>query len=230
MRRLKRRRPDPQPQTQRLQQNTTVRRTAQSRHPSGSISPSSNSVGEQTIFFTDSGHLDLAAMDAATNNFVLPPTSLAASEGDVTLPNWGQHPVPRIVASMPAALQSWEDQNAIWQQLPLLGGELGPDNVPTGPGIIASLGDINKITVALGDGNGNHQSPQSGDIGGVHSASTSGSGRSFVALGPEVEYSVTCPRGKLKTLFHHLLEAALSESAHRTMEDDKVTLTLRLST
>ncbi|PLB53457.1 hypothetical protein P170DRAFT_435087 [Aspergillus steynii IBT 23096] len=43
-----------------------------------------------------------------------------------------------------------------------------------------------------------------------------------------IEYSVSCQRGKLKSLVNYLVEAAMSESADGAMEEDQVTLTLQL--
>ncbi|KAI1134654.1 hypothetical protein F5Y05DRAFT_417064 [Hypoxylon sp. FL0543] len=45
-----------------------------------------------------------------------------------------------------------------------------------------------------------------------------------------VQYSVSCQRGKLKTLVHHLVDAAMSETTVKSAEEDEVTLTLRLQT
>ncbi|KAI0836460.1 hypothetical protein F5Y06DRAFT_288430 [Hypoxylon sp. FL0890] len=45
-----------------------------------------------------------------------------------------------------------------------------------------------------------------------------------------VQYSVSCQRGKLKTLVCHLVDAAMSETTVRSAEEDEVTLTLRLET
>ncbi|KAI0601740.1 hypothetical protein F4775DRAFT_539019 [Biscogniauxia sp. FL1348] len=43
-----------------------------------------------------------------------------------------------------------------------------------------------------------------------------------------IAYSVSCQRGKLKTLAHHLVDAVVSEANDRLADDDQVTLTLRL--
>ncbi|KAI0116094.1 hypothetical protein F4776DRAFT_666669 [Hypoxylon sp. NC0597] len=45
-----------------------------------------------------------------------------------------------------------------------------------------------------------------------------------------VQYSVSCQRGKVKTLMYHLVDAAMSETTVRSTEEDEVTLTLRLET
>ncbi|KAH8427411.1 SANT/Myb-like DNA-binding domain-containing protein [Aspergillus melleus] len=43
-----------------------------------------------------------------------------------------------------------------------------------------------------------------------------------------IEYSVSCQRGKLKSLVGYLVEAAMSESADGAMEEDQITLTLNV--
>ncbi|KAI1408609.1 hypothetical protein F5Y13DRAFT_194083 [Hypoxylon sp. FL1857] len=45
-----------------------------------------------------------------------------------------------------------------------------------------------------------------------------------------IQYSVSCQRGKLKTVMCHLVDAAMSETTVRSSEEDEVTLTLRLET
>ncbi|EFX05377.1 myb, DNA-binding protein [Grosmannia clavigera kw1407] len=46
----------------------------------------------------------------------------------------------------------------------------------------------------------------------------------------EIEYSVTCPRGKIKRAVYHLLDATIMETADRLADEEKITLTLRLKT
>ncbi|KAI1634715.1 hypothetical protein F4809DRAFT_501571 [Biscogniauxia mediterranea] len=48
------------------------------------------------------------------------------------------------------------------------------------------------------------------------------------SFGQPIAYSVSCQRGKLKTLAHHLVDAVVSEANDRLADDDQVTLTLRL--
>ncbi|KAJ5147569.1 hypothetical protein N7526_000921 [Penicillium atrosanguineum] len=46
--------------------------------------------------------------------------------------------------------------------------------------------------------------------------------------GSKVKFSVTCQRGKLKSVVKHMVDAAMAESADLATEQDQVTLTLQL--
>lgn len=73
----------------------------------------------------------------------------------------------------------------------------------------------------------NLKSISSGGSSGV-SGSTGGGMLQHTRAG-EVEYSVTCQRGRLKTVMRHLVDAAMVESrAAWTAEEDRITVTLRL--
>ena len=72
-----------------------------------------------------------------------------------------------------------------------------------------------EMAVIPDHGNGGQRVPHGGDGG-------------MIAPAAEVEYSVTCQRGKVKTLMDHLVDAAMLESAEWAAEYDPVTISLRL--
>lgn len=54
------------------------------------------------------------------------------------------------------------------------------------------------------------------------------SSRKSSITGSKVKFSVTCERGKLKSVVKHMVDAAMAESADLATEQDQVTLTLQL--
>ena len=82
--------------------------------------------------------------------------------------------------------------------------------------------ETEKMAVMPDQGTGSQPFPNSG---GGSSATLSDGGKSGTS---EVEYTVTCQWGKIKTLMNHLVDAAMSESAEWTVEDSQVTVSLRL--
>ena len=93
------------------------------------------------------------------------------------------------------------------------GGRMEPDSVDN---------EMEKTIVMSDNETGSQRFPHSG---GGSSATPSDGGKNSA---PEVQYTVTCQRDKIKTLMNHLVDAAISESAEWTAEDDQVTISLRL--
>ena len=85
--------------------------------------------------------------------------------------------------------------------------------------------EVEKMAMMSDNGTGSQRLPHSG---GGSSAALSDGGNNGIAPAAEVEYSVTCQRGKVKTLMNHVVDAAMSESAEWAVEDDPVTISLRL--
>lgn len=204
------------------------RHAASSGPSSGAATPTSpNGAVDLTSFFEGGRgphgqHLDYAATNAVSNNFpltrgpfgagMMPPGDGTASGqrgrgGGVTAP-W--------TTTAPAAPTSWDNQESIWQPLSFLGGGAEPDGVDN---------EAEKMIMMSDNGTGSQRLPRSG---GGSSAELSDGGNSGIVPAPEVEYSVTCQRGRVKTLMNHLVDAAMSESAEWTAEDDPVTVSLRL--
>jgi hypothetical protein len=107
---------------------------------------------------------------------------------------------------------SWEDENAGTQ---FAGSRSSTDNLNGNAGM--DLDVIASENPFMSDQQHNHQAHLQGNVPSPDSDE-------------EIRYSVTSPRGKLKTLAHHLVDAAIIETASRASEDELVTLTLRLST
>ncbi|KAI1497784.1 hypothetical protein F5X99DRAFT_412763 [Biscogniauxia marginata] len=98
----------------------------------------------------------------------------------------------------------------------------GLDNMSSGTEIGGEEIDVDKTTMAAkNDSTSNLHPHRSRDGEGL----PTGEGSSTAAA--PVEYSVTCQRGKLKTLVNHLIDAAMMEGAGSTADDDQVTVTLQ---
>nr|POF03828.1 transcription factor myb52 [Quercus suber] len=89
-------------------------------------------------------------------------------------------------------------------------------------------GGFDKSALLSDNGRDNHDLFRTQSTAKQQSAAVSDDGDSHNFLTSEVEYSVTCQRGRLKTHLNHLVEAALSESAPGATETDNVTVVLRL--
>ena len=207
---------------------TPPRHAASFAPSSGSTTPSPNSAVDLTSFF-DAGrglqgqHPAYATMDAASGNFLL---STGPFGADVMPPGDGTVIVGRRgrdgegTAPWPVTgTTSWDDPNpAIWHPPSFLGGGIEPDGLDN---------EVEKMTTVSDNGTGGGQrAPPLGGDGSSNALSNAGNGG--VAAAAEVEYTVTCRRGKVKTLMNHLMDAAMSESAEWTAEDDSVTISLRL--
>lgn len=126
---------------------------------------------------------------------------------------------------------AWDDHDTVWrlQQNPCWGFEMESDSVSsnTKPTIVGEI-DLDKMTMVSDNGTGSKGLPQS--LGGrkLHSPLVSNSENSGIVAAAAVEYSVTCRRGRLKTLVNYLMDAAMSEIAGQVREDDQMTITLQL--
>lgn len=221
------------------------RRTAHSSHPSSvSASPSPNSADDLTNFFGSGGgrgtyghHPDYPTVDAAGGNFPIPTGPFGAGmmlSGDATATGdgpgrgGGERGTAPWATAATTATTGWDGQNLIWQQHPFLGGGMEPDGVSSRTGANEGENEVEPMTVMSDHGTSDRRWPPSGGGLGPPGVAISNDGESGIALGTEVEYSVTCQRGKLKTLMSHLVDAAMSESVNKMAEDDPVTVTLRL--
>ena len=205
------------------------RHAASSGPPSGNATPSSpNSAVDLTSFFgggrgPHGQHQDYATMNAASSNFplstgpfgagMMPPGNATATGGRRGQGGGGTAPWTTTATTAPT---SWDDQDLTWQPPSFLGGGMEPDSVDN---------EVEKMTMISDNGTGSQRLPHSG---GGSSAALSDGGNSGITPAAEVEYSVTCQWGKVKTLMNHLVDAAISESAEWTAEDDPVTVSLRL--
>ncbi|KAL7626001.1 hypothetical protein AAE478_002770 [Parahypoxylon ruwenzoriense] len=214
------------------------RHTTHSRAASESTSPSPTSANaiDLTNFFASGGgshgnHPDYAVMNAAARNFSISTGQFSTgmvSPSNSSAPNSRRgSAVPRTTTVTPPTT-AWEDQDLVWQQYPYFGGGMELDNVSSGTGRNGVNDEMDKTAIISDHSTSSRRSHHSGGGSRLHSAAPSDSGDSGVAGAGEVEYSVTCQRGKLKTLVNHLVDAAMSESAGWTTEDDQVTITLRL--
>lgn len=210
---------------------TSPRHAAPSGSSSGSAPLSSpNSAVNLTNFFgggrvPHSQHPDFATMNAASSNFPLAtgafsggmmPLGDATATGDQRARSGGA-PSPWTTTAATTAPPSWDDQDLIWQPHSFLAGAMEPDGVDN---------ETENMTMLSDHGTGNQRLPRSG--GGSSAALSDGGNSGIAPAAAEAEYSITCQRGKVKTLMNHLVDAAMSESAEWTAEDDPVTISLRL--
>lgn len=202
------------------------RHAASSGPSSASATPSSgNSSIDPTSFFSSGKghHPDYATMNAARCNLplstgpfgagMMPPGDATATGGRPGRGGGGTAPWTTTATTAPT---SWDDQDFIWQPPSFLSGGMEPESVDN---------EVEKMTMMSDNGTGSQRLPHSG---GGSSAALSDGGNSGIAPAAEVEYSVTCQWGKVKTLMNHLVDAAMSESAEWTAEDDPVTISLKL--
>lgn len=224
---------------QQQQHATNVDDTKFPRHatnsctPSGNTSPLATSSIDQTSFFGGGGgshnhQTDYAVMSAITSNLSLPIDPLGAGmiySRDTTARSDRQgeeRTVPRTSATV------WDDQDLVWQQHSFLGGSVELQNVSLGTKPNIGEIEVQNLPMVSDNNISSRSSCQSGGGERLHIAGTSDGGDCRVGPAATVEYSVTCQRGKLKTLVNHLMDAAISEIAGRTAEDDEMTITLRL--
>ena len=207
----------------------TPRHAAFSVPSSGIATPtSSNSAVDLTSFFgggrdPQGQPPDYATMNVASSNLspltgpsgagIIPPGDATATAGQRGVQGGGGTAPWTLATSTVPTL--WDDQDLLIGQPPSFpGGRMEPDSVDN---------EMEKMTMMSDNGTGSQHFPHSG---GGSSATLSNGGNSGVS---EVQYTVTCQRAKTKTLMNHLVDAALSESAEWTAEDDQVTISLRLN-
>ena len=208
----------------------TPRQAAFSSPSSGAATPTSlNSTVDLTNFF-GSGRgpqgqsSDYAAMNIASSNFapltgqfgagIVPPGDLTAADGQRGAQyGGGKAPWTLTTTAVPAP---WDDLDLLIERPPLSfpGARMEADGVDN---------EMEKMAVIPDQGTGSQLFP---NCGGGSSATLSDSGNNGTS---EVEYTVTCQWGKIKTLMNHLVDAAMSESAEWTVEDSQVTVSLRLT-
>ena len=208
----------------------TPRHAAFSAPCSGTATPTSpNSAVDLTSFFGGGSGpqgqpSDYATMNAASSNFspltspfgaaIIPPGDATANDGQRGVQGGGDTaPWTLTTTTLPT---SWNDQDLLIGQSPSLPeGRMEADSMDN---------EMEKMTTMSDSGTGSQRLPHSR---GGSSTTPSDGGNSSAS---EVQYTVTCQRGKIKTLMNHLVDAAMSESAKWTAEDDQVTISLRLKT
>lgn len=207
----------------------TSRQAAFSIPSSGAATPTSlNNTVDLTNFF-GSGRgpqgqsPDYTVINIASSNFapstdpydtgIIPPGDITAADIQRGAQSGGGNaPWTPTTTAVPAP---WDDLDLLIDRPPpsFPGGRMEPDGVDN---------ELEKMAVTPDPGTGSQPFP---NCGGGSSATLSDGGNN----GPsEVEYTVTCQRGKIKTLMNHLVDAAMSESAEWTVEDSQVTVSLRL--
>ena len=206
----------------------TPRHAAFSVPSSGTATPTSpNSAVDLTSFSSGGrgprGRLpDYATMNAASSNFspltgpfgagIIPPGDATATDGQREV-HGGEGTAPWALTTTTVPI-SWDDQDLFIGQPPSFpGGRMEPDSVDD---------EMEKMTMMSDNGTGSQRLPHSGGGSSAKLSDGANSGAS------EVQYTVTCQRRKIKTLMNHLVDAAMSESAEWTAEDDQVTISLRL--
>ncbi len=206
----------------------TPRRAAFSAPSSGIATPTSpNSAVDLASFFgcgrgAQGQPPDYTAMNAASSNFspltgsfgagMNPPRDATATDGQRGVQGGGGTAPWTLAAS--TVPTSWDDQDLlIGQPLSFLGAKMKPDSGDN---------ETEQMTMISNNGTGSRRFPR---CGGGSSASLSDGGNGCAS---EVQYTVTCQRGNIKTLMNHLVDAAMSESAEWTAEDNQVTISLRL--
>ncbi|KAB8236577.1 SANT/Myb-like DNA-binding domain-containing protein [Aspergillus alliaceus] len=165
--------------------------------------------------------LDLMPTSAAVGTF--PPLTFGATDamGNVGL----QGPVDTVSET---AIATLGDTDLVWRQPPWLG-----DGMELDGGILSTgtEGEPNSlIAMLVSDDFADGQDAKSTACkGNLHYATSSVSeDSSGVSVAASVEYSVTCQRGRARSLVNQLVDAAMSECLDRTSEEDKVTLTLQV--
>ena len=124
-----------------------------------------------------------------------------------------------------AAAAPWEDPE-FWDRQAFLESGTDCNRRSSGPGPNREENEMtNMVSVPEHTAERRRMFPQ--DVVGTHVAGGSDAGNAPTPAA-EVEYSVTCQRGRVKTLVNHLVDAALTEHAEGAGKEDPVTLTLRL--
>ena len=155
------------------------------------------------------------------NSVVTPTGDVATSSGglggDISTAPWAP-----TTARLP-----WDDQRT-WLQPPPLYNGIGYNRTSSGTSTSGVDNEVETMIMTPENSTSSQCLPTSGDGPKLRSPESSDSSTIGIGAQAEVEYSVTCQWGKLKTLMNHLVEAAMSESAKWTAEDDLVTISLRL--
>ncbi|KAL9031135.1 MAG: hypothetical protein Q9196_000811 [Gyalolechia fulgens] len=212
--------------------------TAPSRTSDGNQSPSPHSALDLTSLFNGGmdpqpHHQDYSAMSAPGSNFPLPtglfvPGMMGPSDTTATDGRRRAGGGKGNTTLHPTMATGWDHQDLLWQQHPILGTGLEPDNLSSGTITNAGESEMEDMTRMEDNDTGSRRLLQSGLGVGPRNVAPSEGETSGITPDGEVEYSATCQWGKLKTLMCHLVDAAMAESAEWTAADDQVTVTFLL--
>ncbi|GAB7352407.1 hypothetical protein MBLNU459_g2834t1 [Dothideomycetes sp. NU459] len=199
---------------------------ARSSNESTSTSPSSG-TNQMPFFGGDQAlhnHLQDFSMSNTGGNLSLPAVQL-----NTNMESCSDSTIPRV-STIPIGTIPWDEQDLTWQHPHFSMDEMELSNIPWNTGANADGTRMEKLSTMSDKSAGSSRVDGVGNRGRSYSVAATDAGDSGIATATEVEYSVTCQRGRLKGLVNHLLEAAVSESAAWTTEDDQVVMTLRLKT
>ncbi|KAH6652469.1 hypothetical protein BKA67DRAFT_574066 [Truncatella angustata] len=170
-------------------------------------------------------HMADPAMGAASNNICPPVPVNDMSVGMASLNPTTAASNRRGSDDMMPQLTEWNEQDLIWHpQSSFLEDGTAMHSLPPNSAANKKINEAEPAAI-LSENRPGSQDPFQGageSTEGHHSVAPSKN------VNSDVEYAVTCQRGKLKTLLSHLMDAAMSEGAMLVAEEHPVTVTLKL--
>ncbi|KOS37150.1 hypothetical protein ACN38_g12066 [Penicillium nordicum] len=168
---------------------------------------------------------------------------ISASSSTISFPNGISSSMENVTAEFPptdtlgpaqatckSAAIAWDGENVDWQQV-ILDSMMDLDGVEP---IISNPWEGNsasKMAVVSTESTRPSYYSDSSERSSARRSQedrSSNSDGSSMTSGSKVKFSITCQRGKLKSVVKHMVDAAMAESGELATEEDQVTLTLQL--
>jgi hypothetical protein len=168
---------------------------------------------------------------------------ISASSSTISFPNGISSSVEKVTAEFSpietlgptqatcrSAAIAWDGENVDWQQV-ILDSMMdldGVEPVMSNPWEENSPSKMAVVSTESARPSYYSDSSESSSARRSQEDRSSDSDGSSMISGSRVKFSVTCQRGKLKSVVKHMVDAAMAESGDLATEEDQVTLTLQL--